>query len=106
MRDHGIRVYAELSGLTAEACQTLAGSYPFEDVSCKDGEAELEFEGVYFPVEEFVEEAAQVLGKDGTGTVDVIDHGEWTFTRYRIKYGEWTFKTRQVDDSLDKYAFE
>ena len=42
---------------------------------------------------------------EGQG-IAVIDHGEWTFTRYRLADGAWSAKTRKIDDSLDKYSFE
>lgn len=105
MKDHGLRVYAQLSGLTADGFDRLISGLDFEVAEFKAGEAELEFEGVYFDAEAFSDEAA-ALSPDVRGVLDVIDHSEWTFTRYRIGNGEWTSKTRKVDDSLDKYAFE
>ena len=106
MRDHGLRVYAQLTGLDEHSFERLVSGLDFDLAEFTQGEAELEFEGVYFDAEAFADQAAAALGQAGSGVMDLIDHGEWTFTRYRFKDGAWTCKTRKVDDSLDKYAFE
>ena len=96
-----IRVFAVIHDLDVEQGDALARDFPFEEV-IRDGNAmELEYEGVYFPVDEFVEALTPLVTGKVVAHVDAIDNDAWTITRYKITAEETKTRTVDIDNVME-----
>jgi len=95
------RIYGRIRGLSPEAAGKLAAEAPFETARAVAGGIEIEHEGRYVDVEEFLARAVSLLPEGGDGDVDVIDHEAWTITRYALRPGDLQAVSHGLDDVLD-----
>lgn len=59
------------------------------------------YEGVFFPVEDFLQALAPFLDKNSTGKLDYIDMEAWQLTRYNFENGFITSASRSLNSVLD-----
>lgn len=60
----------------------------------------ISYEGVYFPLEEFLEVLAPLLTAQSRGKLDYIDMEAWRLTRYNFENGFITSSARDLNDVL------
>lgn len=80
-----------LLGAEAEGVLRLEGSM-----------LQLSYEGIYFPLEDFLRAAAPLLGAESEGKIDYLDLEAWELTRYRFENG---FITSAKSDLNNVLAF-
>lgn len=95
------RIYGRIRGLAPEAARELAAIAPFDTARAGAGGIEIEHEGRYVDVEEFLARAVALLSEGGDGDVDVIDEEAWTITRYALRPGDFQAVSHGLDDVLD-----
>lgn len=95
------RIYGRIRGLLQDAAARLAAEAPFEVARAGAEGLEIEHEGRYVDVEEFLARAVMLLGEGGDGDVDVIDNEAWTITRYALRPGAFEAVSHGLDDVLD-----
>lgn len=61
----------------------------------------ISYEGVFFPIEDFLEALLPLLDTGIHGKIDYIDMEEWTLTRYSFENGFITSSKRGLNDVLD-----
>lgn len=97
-----VRVYADIHGLSPEACKEIMASMPFDQAVYKNRVLSVDFEGHYIDVEPFLNDCARLLDDNGWGKLDFIDQIDYALTRYVIKKGEWKAKEVLVDNVVEK----
>ena len=106
MRNAAIRVYASITGLSPEQAEALEEEYDFSDSRFQDESLELEYEGLFFPIDDFVDSVMELLPPEAEARIDYIDNDDWTITRHTLSDGELTTAHRNIDDMLEKYTPE
>lgn len=96
-----VRVYGDIHGLNEEGFEKVMEHMPFDQIKYADQILNVDYEGQYIDVEDFLEAVAENMNQDGWGMVDYIDQIEWELTRYRIKKGSYEFNRISVDQALD-----
>lgn len=59
------------------------------------------YEGVFFPVEDFLQALAPLLDTASAGKLDYMDMEAWTLTRYSFENGFITSASRPLNHVLD-----
>lgn len=98
-----VRVYGDFHGLTPEAYEELKDWIPFDQVEYDGYVLRVDHEGVFLDIDDFVERVTKLLGDEGKGALEYIDHIEWEVTRYVIEKGEVRTKLVKVDNVLDAH---
>jgi hypothetical protein len=97
-----VRVYADIHGLSPEACEEIRAKMPFNQSVYRERVLSVDFEGHYIDVEPFLEDCARLIDADGWGKLDFIDQIDYALTRYVIRKGEWKAKDVLVDNVVEK----
>jgi hypothetical protein len=95
------RIYGRIRGLSPDVAVKLAAEAPFETARAEAGGIEIEHEGRFVDVEEFLARAVSLLPEGGDGDVDVIDEEAWTITRYALRPRGFEAVSHGLDDILD-----
>ncbi|GAB7023536.1 hypothetical protein [Salidesulfovibrio brasiliensis] len=98
-----VRIYGDFHGLTPEKFEMIKDEIPLDQVDYEDNVLRIDHEGVYIDMDDFIERMAEVLGDEGRGAVEFIDHVEWEVTRYTIEKGRISSKKVKVDNVLDAH---
>ncbi|TVM16365.1 hypothetical protein DPQ33_12125 [Oceanidesulfovibrio indonesiensis] len=110
MSHEEIRVYGYVKGLPSESFIALMnGLGPlFQEESFRhEGRTlNVEFEGAFFLIEDFLEALLPLLSSDAEGKIDYIDHHAWEMTRYTINGQELASKRVDLNTVLEKYHQE
>jgi len=110
MANAEIRVYGLIVGIAQERAATLQEAFESAtlDYDGRDGrrECNVEFEGLYFFIEEFLEALAPLLDADGEAKIDYIDQHAWEMTRYRVTPSGFQGKRVNLNDVLERYNQE
>lgn len=96
-----VRVYGDVSGLSQEDFNEIKESLPFETIVYKDGVLNVDYEGHYIDIDDFLEEIKKRIKSGGWAKVDYIDHVEWKLTRYEIIDGKYSERVVNVDAVLE-----
>lgn len=106
MRKPALRVYGTFFGVPEAARPHLLGRHGFDIETLRDGKLELEYEGNWCEVDDFLDALRPFLHPDLEGKLDVIDNHDWTLTRHVAVGGTLSSATRSCDDALEKYHQE
>lgn len=63
------------------------------------------FEGVYFPIEDFIQQLEKILKPNMTGKLDYLDLEKWRMSRYILEDGQISVKTASLNQVLDYSGF-
>ncbi len=99
--DSHCRIYGQFFGVTPEQFQSYGTPLPYETVSFLGGATDIEHEGRLIDVTPLVDAAVALLPENREGHLDVIDHREWTITRYFIKNKKVEKETFDLDNILE-----
>lgn len=100
-----IRVYGHVTDVDSDASE-LPDDFDFTEFSCEDGELDLEYEGNYFFIEDFIERLEHCLAPQSTGRIDYIDQNEFSLTRFHITQGRIDRKKVDLNNVLERYSQE
>ncbi|MFW5735417.1 MAG: hypothetical protein ACOCWR_10180 [Oceanidesulfovibrio sp.] len=110
MAHEEIRVYGYVMGVTSESFTALLDSLGplFQEESFHhEGETlNVEFEGSYFLIDEFLETLLPLLPAEAEGKIDYIDHHAWEMVRYTLLGQEVASKRVDLNTVLEKYHQE
>ncbi|WP_432735532.1 hypothetical protein [Maridesulfovibrio sp. FT414] len=96
-----VRVYGDVHGLSEQDFRDIELKLPFEKIVYKDKVLNVDYEGHYIDIEDFLEELVKRLPPEGWAKVDFIDHVEWALTRYEINDNKLTERLVNVDAVLE-----
>lgn len=96
-----VRVYGDVSGLSPDDFEEIRHELPFEKIVYQNGVLNVDYEGHYIDIDDFLEEITKRLGKEGWAKVDYIDHIDWKLTRYEISNGKCSAHEVNVDAVLE-----
>ncbi|OEU71542.1 MAG: hypothetical protein BA863_14935 [Desulfovibrio sp. S3730MH75] len=96
-----VRVYGDVSGLSQKDFDEMKDELPFNKVVYKDEVLNVDYEGHYIDIDDFLEELVKRLPKAAWAKVDFIDHVEWHLTRHEILEGKLTSRTVNADHALE-----
>lgn len=65
----------------------------------------LSFEGIYFPVEDFIRQLKESMTPQMAGKLDYLDLEKWRMTRYLLEKGQISSKTVSLNHVLDYSGF-
>ncbi len=94
-----VRVYGDIHGLSEEGFEKVMEHMPFDQIKYADQVLNVDYEGHYIDVDDFLKAVSETLSDNGWGMVDYIDQIEWEITRYRIKKGGYESKRISVDQA-------
>lgn len=100
-----IRVYGHVTEVDSDACE-LSDDFDFTEFSCEDGDLDLEYEGSYFFIDDFIERLEHCLAPQSSGRIDYIDQGEFCMTRFHIDQGRIQRKRVDLNNVLERYSQE
>lgn len=100
-----IRVYGHVEHVDSEACE-LSDEFEFTEFNCEDGEMELEYEGNFFFIDDFIERLEHLLTSTSAGRIDYIDQHAFTMTRFHIEEGSIRRKKIDLNNVLERYSQE
>lgn len=63
--------------------------------------ARVSFEGIFFPVDDFIDALAKEVSTGLEGKLDVLDLEAWTLRRYLARAGEITSRQSPLNNVLD-----
>ena len=96
-----MRSYGDFHGLSEADYQAVKDDIPHPQVRYENGVLSVDHEGEFLFVDDFLERMAELLGPDGWGKLDVIDHVDWTMTRYVIENGSITSHDISLNEVLE-----
>lgn len=96
-----VRVYGDVHGLSEQDFNELKLELPFNKVVYKENVLNVDYEGHYIDIDDFLEEMVKRLPANGWAKVDFIDHVEWQLIRYEIENGKLTSRIVNVDAVLE-----
>ncbi len=96
-----VRVYGDVHGLSEKDFEDLKLELPFEKIVYKDKVLNVDYEGHYIDIDDFLEEMVKRLPPEGWAKVDFIDHVDWKLTRYEIENNKMTSHDVNVDAVLE-----
>lgn len=98
----GVRIHISLFGVSEKGFERVRGKLEFlDEVEYGEGTLRIWREGLTADPEQFFEDLAGDAGLTGEGAMDVIDHDEWTLTRYTLKNGEVKSRTIPLNEALE-----
>lgn len=108
-----IKVYGNFSPVNRELAFALeeisAGAMPYEPTnppfSLKGDLCLLAFEGIYFPVDDFIQLLETNLMPQISGKLDYLDLENWRMTRYLLNNGHISANTVSLNHVLDYSGF-
>lgn len=108
-----LKVYGNLSPVDSKLFLALkdvcALAMPVDSengpVSLKGDLFLLSFEGIFFPLEDFIEVLANHLNPRISGKIDYLDLENWTMTRYLVANGEMSGKEASLNHVMDYSGF-
>ena len=100
-----IRVYGHVTDVDSDAYE-LSEDFEFTEFSCEDGELDLEYEGSFFFIDDFIERLEHCLAPQSTGRIDYIDQGEFRMKRFLIEQGRINRKHVNLNNVLERYSQE
>ena len=100
-----IRVYGHVEHVDSDACE-LSEEFDFTEFSCEDGDLELEYEGKFFFIDDFLERLENSLLPESKGRIDYIDQQAFTMTRFTIEQGAINRKKVDLNNVLERYNRE
>lgn len=106
MRKQDIEVNVSVKGVSEEGFKKIEDSFDFLTAEYGNGRMHLEFEGVYFFIDELLEMITEFTESALDGVVDYIDREAWTMTRYRWQSGRLEVKEINLNDVLERYSRE
>ncbi len=101
-----IRIYGEIEGIGAEHDATLTAQFPEMRFTRAGRTVQLEFEGAFFFIEDYIEVLRPRLDADASGQIDYIDHHAWEMQRFRFQGNDCTCRTVNLNDVLERYNRE
>lgn len=107
MRNRIVKVYGHLRPCLPEWLGPMQGSLGIlgeeaDGVLHISGELlNISYEGVYFPIEDFLQALAPLLDSASQGKVDYMDMDAWRLTRYSFDNGFITKSERDLNSVLD-----
>ena len=96
-----VRVYGDVHGLSEKDFDELKCKIPFNKIVYKNEVLNVDYEGHFIDIEDFLKELQKRLPKTGWAKVDFIDHIDWKLTRYEIIDGKFSFREVNVDAVLE-----
>ncbi len=73
-----------------------------EEMLCYEGDMlKLSYEGIYFPLDDFLESLHPFLHKESQGKLDYIDLEAWKLTRHKIQGKELVVSSASLNNVLD-----
>lgn len=110
MANAEIRVYGLIVGISQENAAELRERFETAilEYDSTNGRRELsvEFEGLYFFIEDFLEALVPLLDADGEAKIDYIDQHEWRLDRYLARPSGVEVKKVSINDVLERYSQE
>lgn len=107
-----VKVYGGLSPVNdavfAKLFDACAGSLPQEEeppLRLEKNLAVLSFEGVCFPIEDFIAELGSVLSPEMSGRIDYLDLENWAMTRYVAEGGKIRSSGASLNNVMDYSGF-
>lgn len=108
MRNILVKVYGYLKPCDSsclpslESALYLLGAEAEGVLKLEGGMLQLSYEGVYFPLEDFLRAVSPLLSAQSEGKIDYLDLEAWELTRYRFENG---FVTSAKSDLNNVLAF-
>ncbi len=96
-----VRVYGDVQGLSQKDFNEMKDELPFNKIIYKDEVLNVDYEGHYIDIDDFLEELVKRLPETAWAKVDFIDQVDWQFTRHEIIEGKLTSRQVNVDDVLE-----
>lgn len=96
-----LRLFGQVELPDSGALTPLAATLPPDATSVSGNVLDIDYAGRHIDVEDFLDAAAQVLHKGGSGHLDVFDDEEQLLTRYELAAGGHSFKSHRYDDILE-----
>jgi hypothetical protein len=110
MANAEIRVYGLIVGISQENAAELQERFETAilEYDATNGRRELsvEFEGLYFFIEDFLDTLVPLLDADGEAKIDYIDQHEWRMDRYMVRPSGYEVKAVNLNDVLERYNQE
>ena len=96
---------AQAASLKKIAERGLSSCQETPPVSLEGDLLKISFEGIYFPVDDFMNEIKKFLTSDQQGKVDVLDLEAWTLGRHQFADGEIISSSAPLNNVLDYSGF-
>ncbi len=103
-----VKVYAHIWPIHEEALQTWSALLPEsptlskEEMLCQESDMlKLSYEGIYFPLEDFLATLTPYLHEKSQGKIDYIDLDAWVLTRHTIAGTTIHIRSASLNSVLD-----
>ena len=96
-----VRVYGDVQGLTQQDFEEIKHGLPFNKVVFKDNLLNVDYEGHFIDIDDFLEELIKRLPETGWAKIDYIDHIDWALTRHEINNGKLSSRAINIDAVLE-----
>ncbi len=96
-----VRVYGDVHGLPQKDFDEIEMELPFNKIVYKDNVLNVDYEGHYIDIDDFLDGLVKRLPVTGWAKVDFIDHVDWQLTRHEIIDGKLTSRVVNVDAVLE-----
>ncbi len=108
-----LKIYGSLYPATPEQAATLEKIAEKGMSSCQETPAvwlegdllKISFEGIYFPVDDFMDEIKKFLTGEQQGKVDILDLEAWTLARHQFVDGKIASSGTSLNNVLDYSGF-
>jgi hypothetical protein len=100
-----IRVYGRLENLSPDAAD-LEDDFEFTEFAYDDGELDLEYEGNFFYLDDFIDRLEPCLTSHSKGRVDYIDQHAFRMTRFKVEAGQLQRLEVDLNNVLERYSRE
>lgn len=110
MSNAEIRVYGLIVGISEQGAAYLSEAFESAtldyDSTGDKRELAVEFEGLYFFIEDFLDALVPLLDPGGEAKIDYIDQHAWQMTRYTVLASGYEAKLVNLNDVLERYNQE
>ncbi len=100
-----IRVYGNVENVSSDAAD-LEDDFDFTEFSYDDGELDLEYEGNFFFLDDFIDRLEPCLTSNSSGRLDYIDQQAFRMTRFKIEAGQLRRMEVDLNNVLERYSQE
>lgn len=96
-----VRVYGDVQGLSQKDFDEMKDKIPFNKIVYKNELLNVDYEGHYIDIDDFLEELVKRLPETAWAKVDFIDHLDWKMTRHEIIEGKLSSREINIDAVLE-----